>query len=92
MQRLRLLVSPRAQVGWAIANVLPPGLGAMVLGWRNPHSRLLPRGALQMALVLLGSYPWLVPGVAGILWAVWDAWRIGHATRLPLPVPPSRAP
>lgn len=62
-----------------------PGLGAAVLGWRNPHTRLLGHGLMQMTLVLFGSWPLVVPGAIGLAWAAWDAVRIAKARLLPLP-------
>jgi hypothetical protein len=85
-RRLRLRVSPWARWTLCGLNVLPlPGLGASILGWRNPHTRLLQRGLMQITLVLFGSWPLVVPGAIGLAWAVWDAVRIGQAKVLPLP-------
>jgi hypothetical protein len=84
--RLRLQLRPGARTALAILNAVPlPGLGAVLAGWRNPHSRLLARGAAQMALVLLGSYPLVVPGAIGLAWAILDLVRILHAELVPLP-------
>ncbi len=86
MQRLRLQLRPGARTAGALLNVLPlPGLGALWVGWRNPHSRLLRRGWLQMVLVLFGSWPLIVPGAVGLAWAIMDAVRIGQAELSPLP-------
>jgi hypothetical protein len=86
MRPLRLQLSPGGRTLWALLNVLPlPGLGAMWVGWRNPHSRLLRNGWLQLVLVLFGSWPLLLPGAVGLAWAVWDAVRIGQARLVPLP-------
>lgn len=71
-------------------NVVPiPGAGAVAAGWRNPHTTLMRNGFLQFGLVLFGSWPLIVPGVAGLAWACYDAWRI--ATAEPLPLPPVQA-
>ncbi|HLF17101.1 MAG TPA: hypothetical protein VI796_06705 [Candidatus Thermoplasmatota archaeon] len=87
---LRLLLSPRTRAAFAALNVLPlPGLGAVLAGWRNPHTDLRRNGFWQMALVLLGSYPLILPGAAGLAWAVWDALRMAQADLLPLPPPPA---
>lgn len=76
---------------WFGLTLLPvPGLGAAVLGWRNPHTRLLQHGMLQATLVVFGSWPLVVPGAIGLGWAVWDAVRIAQARLLPLP--PRNAP
>ncbi len=64
-----------------------PGMGAAILGWRNPHTRLLPHGLMQATLVLFGSWPLVIPGLIGFAWAVWDAVRIAQARLLPLPPP-----
>lgn len=86
MARLRLQLTPGARLALGLLNLLPlPGLGAVVAGWRNPHTRLLSRGAAQMALVALGSYPLVVPGVFGFAWAVADGVRILRAELVPLP-------
>jgi hypothetical protein len=85
---MRLRLQHRNATRWALAalNVLPlPGAGAMWAGYRNPHTTLLRNGALQAVLVLFGSYPWILPGAAGFVWACRDAWRIAHAELLPLP-------
>lgn len=84
--RLRLRVAAPARWAACALNVLPlPGLGAMWLGWRNPHTRLLRNGALQATLVAFGAWPLVVPGVVGLAWAVHDATRIARARLLPLP-------
>jgi hypothetical protein len=88
----RLLLRPRTRTLLAAANVLPlPGLGAVLAGWRNPHTRLRRDGALQMTLVLLGSWPLIVPGAVGFLWAVATAVRMAQAPLAPLPPKPPRA-
>ncbi len=33
-----------------------------------------------MTLVVLGSYPLVIPGAVGLAWAIWDAVRIAQAT------------
>jgi hypothetical protein len=75
---------------WAAFNILPPGLGAIVVGFRNPHARLLRNGILQMMLVVAGSWPLIVPGAIGFVWAVRDAVRISRAELVPRPPPPSK--
>lgn len=76
--------------GWrraaVVLQVVPlPGLGAIIAGNRNPHSGLTGRGVAQLALVVFGSYPLLVPGAVGLAWAVYDAVRIGRFARPPGP-------
>lgn len=88
-RRLRLRASGRARWTCLVLNVLPlPGLGAALLGWRNPHTRLLQRGLMQLTLVLFGSWPLVLPGAIGLAWAAYDAVRIGQARLLPLPPRP----
>lgn len=90
-RRLRLLLRPWERAACAALNVVPlPGLGAFLAGWRNAHTTLRRNGALQMALVVLGSWPLVLPGAAGLLWAAWDAVRIAQADLQPLP--PRNAP
>jgi hypothetical protein len=90
-----LLLSPSARWTLLALNLVPlPGLGAAIAGWRNPHTRLLRNGLMQLTLVVLGSWPLIVPGAIGLAWAVWDAVRIGQAQlrRLPprdAPAPPA---
>lgn len=80
MARLRLLLRPWERTAAAILNVVPlPGLGALLAGWRNAHTTLRRNGALQMALVVFGAWPLIVPGAIGLAWAVWDAVRIARA-------------
>ena len=80
MARLRLLLRPRERTAAAILNVVPlPGLGALLAGWRNPHTRLRRNGSLQMALAVFGSWPLVVPGAVGLAWAAWDSVRIAQA-------------
>jgi hypothetical protein len=95
MARLRLLLRPWERTTAAILNVVPlPGLGALLAGWRNAHTSLRRNGALQMALVVFGAWPLIVPGAIGFGWAVWDAVRIARADlrRLPPPDAPAPAP
>jgi hypothetical protein len=90
MARLRLLLRPWERWACVALNVLPlPGLGALLAGLRNPHTRLLRNGILQLVLVVLGAWPLIVPGVLGFAWAVWDAVRIGQAR---IRMPPADAP
>lgn len=96
MDRLRLVLRPWERTAGAILNVLPlPGAGALAVGWRNAHTTLRRNGALQMALVVLGAWPLVIPGAIGFAWAVWDAVRIAQARiRMPGPAeaPPPEAP
>jgi hypothetical protein len=85
-RRLRLLLRPWERTACAVLNLVPlPGLGAVLAGWRNAHTTLRRNGLLQLGLVVLGSWPLVVPGVAGVLWAAWDTIRIAHADLSPLP-------
>lgn len=91
--RLRLLLRPWERVACAALNVLPlPGLGAVLAGWRNAHTTLRRDGALQVALVAFGSWPLVVPGAAGLAWAIWTAVRIARAELAPLPPRDAPAP
>lgn len=83
--RLRLQLPPWQRTAFAILNVVPPGLGAFLAGWKNPHTRLLRNGILQFALVVFGAWPLILPGAVGFVWAVWDAARIAQARLVPLP-------
>ncbi len=77
---------------WAILNVLPiPGVGAMVVGRRNAHTKLLRNGILQCILFVFGSWPLVVPGAIGLGWAIVDAMRIGQAVLIPPPAKPPPA-
>ncbi len=97
MARLRLVLRPWERTAAAILNVVPlPGLGALLAGWRNAHTTLRRNGGLQMALVVFGAWPLIVPGVIGLAWAIWDTVRIAqaHLRRLPpadAPEPPLQA-
>lgn len=74
---MHLVLSPAQRVALPVLNVLPlPGVGAVWTGIKNPHSRYLWRGVGQIVLVLFGSWPLIVPGAAGLAWAVWDAVQI----------------
>ena len=84
--RLRLQLRPWERTLCAVLNVVPvPGTGAILAGWRNPHTHLLRRGILQMVLVIFGAWPLIVPSAIGLAWAVWDAVRIGQARLVPFP-------
>jgi len=77
--------------GWRTActvlQIVPiPGVGAMIAGWKNPQSGLLPRGSAQALLVVFGSWPLVVPGAVGLAWAVWDAFQIHRGARPPGPL------
>jgi hypothetical protein len=83
---LVLLLSPRLRLACAILAVIPlPGVGTIIAGWKNPHTRLLRNGWLQLLLVVLGAWPLVLPGVFGLAWAIWDAQRIGTAKLRKLP-------
>lgn len=85
-RRLRLQLRPEVRVATAILNVVPlPGVGALWVGWRNPHTRLARNGFLQLVLVVFGSWPLVLPGILGLAWAVWDALRIAQARLVRLP-------
>jgi hypothetical protein len=72
-----LILSPAGRIACTVLNIVPlPGLGAVIAGWRNPHTKLRRDGALQLALVLFGSWPLIVPGVAGLVWACFTAYHI----------------
>lgn len=84
----RLVLRTSVWARWTLfaLTLIPlPGVGAAILGWRNPHTRLLPNGIMQATLVLFGSWPLVIPGAIGFVWAVWDAGRIAQARLLPLP-------
>lgn len=67
-----------------VLQVVPiPGVGAIIAGARNPHSRLLGRGISQAVLVVFGSWPLIIPGAIGLVWAIWDATRIAKAVPPP---------
>jgi hypothetical protein len=86
MDRLRLVLRPWERATLAVLNVLPlPGLGAVLAGWRNAHTTLRRNGFLQFTLVLFGSWPLVVPGALGLLWALWDAVRIARSDLQRLP-------
>lgn len=92
-RRLRLVVSPRARWTLFALTLVPlPGLGAAILGWRNPHTTLLRNGLLQATLVLFGSWPLVIPGAVGLAWAIVDAVRIAQARLAPLPPRAGPAP
>lgn len=57
----------------------------MLAGQRNPHTSLRRNGAFQLLLVLFGAWPLVLPGAAGLGWALWDAWRILQADLVPAP-------
>ena len=89
------LLAPRWKPAVVVLQVFPlPGVGAIVAGNRNPHSGLTARGVAQLVLVVFGTYPLLVGGVAGLGWAIYDAVRIGRFARPPGPrsVPTRDAP
>lgn len=80
MARLRLLLRPWERTACAILNLVPlPGLGALLAGWRNAHTTLRRDGILQLVLVVFGSWPLILPGALGFLWAAWSTIQIAHA-------------
>ncbi len=92
-----VILGPRMRITCTILNVLPvPGIGAIVAGWRNPHTRLLRVGIAQAVLVLFGTWPLIFPGIAGFAWAAWTAYTIQRDARPPPPyskaVPVAGAP
>jgi hypothetical protein len=92
MDRLRLVLRPWERAAFAALNVLPlPGLGGILAGWRNAHTTLRRNGFLQLVLVVFGSWPLVVPGAVGLLWAIWDTVRIARARLRRLP-PRNAAP
>jgi len=86
---LRLQLRPWQRTALAILNIVPPGVGAIVAGWRNPHTRLLRNGVVQFVLVAFGAWPLVFPGIIGLAWAIWDAVRIFQARLVSLPPPAS---
>ncbi len=85
-----LILSPTWTKVLTTIQVVVPGVGAIIAGYRNPHTGLWGRGWVQLALVLFGSWPLIVPGIAGALWAWWDAATIyRNAT---WPPPPTSSP
>ncbi len=90
MPRRTLLLSNRWRVACTVLNLIPlPGAGAVVAGWRNPHTPLLGHGVAQLVLVLFGSWPLVIPGIAGFIWAAFDAYTIWRDAR---PAGPSSLP
>ncbi len=86
----RVVLSPAWRVACIVLQVIPvPGVGAIIAGAKNPHSGLLGRGIAQVALVVFGSWPLIVPGAAGLIWAIVDAVRIA---RWSTDAPPWSAP
>ncbi|MGB0653098.1 MAG: hypothetical protein ACPGQL_07835 [Thermoplasmatota archaeon] len=80
--RRLLLLSDTWRILCTVLAVVPlPGLGTFLAGWKNPHSGLRSRGILQMILVVFGSWPLILPGVAGFIWACWGAVRIHRDAR-----------
>ncbi len=83
---MQLLGAPKLRPLWVALQVLPiPGLGAIVVGTHNPHTRLRRNGTAQLLLVLLGSWPLVLPGLAGLAWAIRDAIYIAQADTIPPP-------
>lgn len=81
-----LILSPGWRTACTVLNVFPlPGLGAILAGARNPHTRLLSHGIAQLLLVVFGSWPLIVPGAIGLAWAIWTATQIHQYARPPPP-------
>lgn len=74
-----MILTPAWRITCTVLQVLPlPGVGAIIAGAKNPHSRFMGRGITQSCLVVFGSYPLIIPGAIGILWAWWDAVAIAR--------------
>ena len=85
------MLSPAWRTTFGVLNILPlPGLGATLAGWRNAHTNLRRNGLLQMTLVVFGSFPLIIPGAIGFVWAIVDGVRILQSRALP--APPRNAP
>jgi hypothetical protein len=83
----RLILSPSWRVACTVLNVVPlPGVGAILAGWKNPHTRLMRDGIAQLVLVVFGAWPLILPGVAGIVWAAWTALAIHRDAVAPGPL------
>ena len=80
-----LLLGPRLKITCIVLQVIP-GVGAIVAGAKNPQSRYLGRGIAQFCLVLFGSWPLIIPGAVGVIWAWTDAYRIGRDAMPPGPM------
>lgn len=81
-----LLLGPRWKIACIILQVVPPGLGAIIAGHKNPHTKMRARGIAQLTLVVFGSWPLIIPGAAGLLWAWWDASQIARTAVPPGPL------
>ncbi len=81
-----LLLGPRLRIACIVLQVFPPGVGAIIAGSKNPHTKYLGRGIAQLVLVLFGSYPLILPGAIGLLWAWYDAIQIGRLSAPPGPM------
>lgn len=82
-----LLLGPRWKVACVTLQVLPlPGLGAVIAGHKNPHTKLRARGIAQLSLVVFGSWPLIIPGAAGVVWAWWDAFVMARTAVAPGPM------
>lgn len=78
------LLTERWRIACTALNILPiPGVGAIIAGHRNPHSRLRGKGVAQLVLVVFGSFPLIIPGVIGFVWACYTAYWIHENSRLP---------
>lgn len=74
-----LILGPALRPVCIILQILPvPGVGAIIAGIKNPHSKLLGRGIAQASLVIFGSYPLIIPGALGLIWAIVDAVAIAR--------------
>lgn len=84
--RQTLYLSRPWRIACTVLAVFPlPGLGTLLAGLKNPHTRFTLHGSLQLVLVILGSWPLIVPGAAGFAWAVWSAVQIHARSRSPPP-------
>lgn len=81
-----LLLGPRLKVVCIILQIVPPGVGAIIAGAKNPHTGWLGRGIAQLVLVVFGSWPLLIPGAIGLIWAWTDAVRIARTSVPPGPM------
>lgn len=75
------ILSERWRIVCVALNVLPlPGVGAILAGHWNPHTKLRGKGIAQLLLVVFGSFPLIVPGAIGLVWACYTSfWMHTHA-------------
>lgn len=80
----RLILSRPWRIACVVLAVVPlPGLGVFLAGHKNPHTKYRARGAAQLLLVVFGSWPLVLPGVAGLAWAAYDAVTIHRTAVVP---------